>query len=155
MATLIEVVKIWQNIAADHKQIRAFYDKRINEVDIPKLADDKYPLLYAQITDVEIDMQTIAYTFEVVVCELVLEEIDDELNRILHETQLICQDVISAWAMNLAYTQANANSIGTWTIQHPISLQPFEARFSNLLTGWSFAITIVTPTPEDYCNALY
>jgi hypothetical protein len=155
MATLIDVVRIWQDIAEDHKQIRAFYDKRLSEVDIPKLADDKYPLLYAQVTEVEMDSQSIAYSFEVVVAELVIEQVDDELNRILHETQLICQDVLAAWAMNINYSASHSNYVKNWNINYPISLQPFEARFSNLLAGWMFNLEIVTPQGIDFCNALY
>lgn len=148
MNTISQVSLSFATIAEEHEGIHGFFTHRLDEVAAGKITSDKYPLLYAQVTGASIEDGGITYEFEVVVGDIVYEEHEDNLTTIFNDTFLILQDVIAQFA----FSTQTSNVFGVTSIDFPLNCQPFTARFSNMLTGWSMTLDIRVPLPTSLCD---
>jgi hypothetical protein len=154
MVTLSDIDTILRNIATHHNQIRAFYTTALDELDIDKITIDMYPLFYAQCTRISTSENAETFTYEFVVADLVIEEQQGvDLIEVYSETHLIMRDIIAQF--NLAASVSGQFVPGKWVVGFPLNLNPFTARFNNMLTGWGCEVDISVPNPLDLCNALY
>lgn len=153
MQTINDVNNVFKTIAENHGQIKSFYTHSIDEVDIDKITIDEYPLLYAQVTDASVEGTHTEYTYEVFVATVVFENQRDYVTQIYTETMAIMQDVIAEF--HLASNSATSFAPSTWSLEMPISCEPFTARLTNSLTGWSASFTLRLPSPTNLCDALY
>lgn len=152
MFTIQDINNTFEQIVSDHLQLKSFHTHGLDTLDVDKLDVDKYPLLYAQCTDADLDSGFTTFTYELIVADLVIEKQDPNLTEVYSETFLIMQDVVSQF-----YFAVNSSSRvdGAWNIDLPLICQPFTARFTNLLTGWSASIDVKLPNPLDLCDAPY
>lgn len=148
MNTINAINEVFENIATNHQIIQGFYTHRIDELDAGKITIDKYPLLYAQCTNATIYESYVEYEYEVIVADYVTEEHEDQLTSVYNDTFLLMQDVIAQFVFSANSTQ---NTLLT-SVDLPITCQPFTARFSNVLTGWSISLDIKTPMPLTLCD---
>lgn len=153
MQTINDVNDVFKSIADNHQQIKSFYTHSVDEVDIDQITIDDFPLLYAQVTDASIEGTHTVYTYEVFVATVVFENQRDFVTQIYTETMAIMQDVIAEFY--LASSAQTNFAPSTWSLEMPITCEPFTARLTNSLTGWSANFTLRLPSPSNLCDALY
>tara|TARA_R110000824_G_scaffold134186_3_gene297125 strand:+ start:7374 stop:7838 length:465 start_codon:yes stop_codon:yes gene_type:complete len=153
MQTVVDINKAFEDLVANHLQLKQFYTFSLEEIDIDKITVDLFPLLYAQCTSATIEGGATTFDYEVIVADLVIEKQGPEITQIYGETLLILQDVISQFHLNVSAMATEVNS--SWSFDMPIVADPFSARFNNMLTGWSCSFSIRVPNVVNLCNALY
>lgn len=152
MATVKDVSDVFAGIATAHAEVQTFYQHSFDELDINKIPPNGYPLMYAQITRTEISSQKISYDYDLVVADIVFEETQEFMNTTLSNTMLIMTDILAQF--QLAISNQNTVTPTNWTVDFPVSCDPFQFRFQNSLAGWSASITINVPLPLNLCEAL-
>jgi len=155
MQTVVDINNIFQEIVTKHIQLKQFYTFSLDEIDIDKITVDLFPLLYAQCTNASIDGGVTIFTYEVIVADLVIEKQTDLLTEVYAETLLIMQDVIAQFVLSMNSQSFLDNGTHHWGFETPLSCEPFTARFSNMLTGWSTSFEISVPNAIDLCIAPY
>lgn len=153
MQTVSDINDVFQTIVTNHQQLKSFYTHSIDEVDIDKITIDKFPLLYAQVTEASIEGTFTSYTYEVVVATVVFEVQHDYVTEVYTDTLGIMQDVIAEF--HLAQSGQNNFVPSEWSFGMPVTCEPFTARFTNSLTGWSANFELRLPSPSNLCDALY
>lgn len=153
MFTIVDITNTFEAIAADHEQIKSFHTSGLDDLDVDKLDVNKYPLLYAQVTDAELSNGYTVLSFEVMVGDLVIEKQHPTLTEVYSETFLILQDVAAQFWFNVSQQGDQVND--QLSFQVPITCQPFTARFDNLLTGWSCSFEVRLPNAMNLCDAPY
>lgn len=153
MQTINDVNDVFKSIADAHGQIKSFHTHSIDEVDIDQITVDDFPLLYAQVTDAVVEGTHTVYTYEVFVATVVYEAQRDFVTHVYTDTMGIMQDVIAEF--HLASSSATNFAPATWSLEMPITCEPFTARLTNSLTGWSANFTLRLPSPSNLCDALY
>ena len=151
MYTIVDINKVFENIVAEHDQLKSFHTSGLDHLDVDKLDVDKYPLLYAQCTNADLGSGYTTFTYEVLVGDLVMEKQQPVLTEVYSETFLILQDVAAEFWF--AVYDGNSTVPGTWGFDLPLVCQPFTARFNNLLTGWSASFDIKLPNAINLCDA--
>ena len=155
MQTIKDINDVFETIVERHKVLQSFYTISTKEIDIDKLEVNKYPLLYANCSSARIDKQTMEFTYDVIVGDLVIEETQqDDLVQVYNETLHILQDVVAQFELSVSKV-ATAHSNPEWTFELPVNCQPYTSRFDNLLTGWSTSFVIRVPHAVNLCDALY
>tara|TARA_R100000742_G_C4268160_1_gene86486 strand:+ start:875 stop:1306 length:432 start_codon:yes stop_codon:yes gene_type:complete len=131
----------------------------LDEVDINKLDQSDFPILYVEPGNTNIDKGVMTYTFTVFTMSLIKEDLS---NRELVWSQMlqIMQDVISEFRQNLALQTSGGDSGKKFSyipnevvLNLPINAEPFTVRFANMLTGWSASFTMQVNNPNSLCNA--
>lgn len=148
MNTINRINAIFEELANDHAVLKGFYTHRVDELDADKVTLDKYPLLYCQVTNAMIHESFVEYDYELIVADYVNEEHEQNLTRVYNDTLILMQDIVAQFVFSaVAIKNPIVSSVDT-----PINCDPFTARFSNLLTGWSTTLTIRTPLPLTLCD---
>ena len=155
MDTVVDVNNIFKEIVTKHIQLQKFYTFSLDEIDIDKITIDLFPLLYAQVTNMQIDNGVTVFTYEVIVADLTIEKQTDLLTQVYAETALIMQDVIAQFVLSMNSMSILDSNTQHWGFTTPISCDPFTARFSNLLTGWQASFEIRVPNAINLCIAPY
>ncbi len=153
MQTVVDINNTFKQIVSEHKQLKSFYTFSLDRLDMEKLDVDKYPLLYAQCSNAELDASVTVFTYEIIVADMCIEKQDDLLTQIYAETFLILQDVAAKF--RFAVYDGNTTVDGMWDFELPLQCDPFTARFDNLLTGWSTTFEIRLPNVINLCDAPY
>jgi hypothetical protein len=146
--TYKQMVETFESIATNNKVIQSFNSGSLNDVDIEKLDADKFPLMYITPNPVTVDAQTITYSFDVIVAQIIQEDYTG-LDDAYTETLLLIKDVISNFRQ--------ATQSASWADQRtdlvlPVNLDPFTSRFANMLTGWGGTFNIVCQNENDLCS---
>jgi len=155
MDTVVDINNVFKEIVTKHIQLQKFYTFSLDEIDIDKITIDLFPLLYAQVTNMQIDNGVTVFTYEVIVADLTIEKQTDLLTQVYAETALIMQDVIAQFVLSMNSMSVLDSNTQHWGFTTPISCDPFTARFSNLLTGWQAQFEIRVPNAIDLCIAPY
>ena len=148
MNTISIINSIFEEIATDHGVIKGFYTHRTDELDNDKVTLDKYPLMYCQVTNATIHESFVEYDYEVIIADYVNEEHEQNLTKVFNDTLILLQDVLAQFVFSAVSNKVPIVS----SVDTPINCDPFTARFSNLLTGWSATLTIRTPLPLTLCD---
>jgi hypothetical protein len=152
MVTPLELNKIFEQIVADHVQLKGFYTISRDKMDIEKMNIDKYPFLYAQTTGATIDETGTTFTYECIVADLVIENHQD-INQVLSQTQGIVQDIMAEFIQS--YSPSQFINPPQYHIELPVQCNPIQYEYNNSVTGWSFTLEIIVPNALNLCNALY
>ena len=159
MITYKNFIDDFNTIATNHFQINSFHSGMLDEVDINKLDQSDFPILYVEPGNTNIDKGVMTYTFTVFTMSLIKEDLS---NRELVWSQMlqIMQDVISEFRQHLALQTSGGDSGKKFSyipnevvLNLPINAEPFTVRFSNMLTGWSASFTMQVNNPNSLCNA--
>ena len=159
MITYKNFIDDFNTIATNHFLINSFHCGMLDEVDINKLDQSDFPILYVEPGNTNIDKGVMTYTFTVFTMNLIKEDLS---NRELVWSQMlqIMQDVISEFRQNLAVQTSGGDSGKKFSyipnevvLNLPINAEPFTVRFSNMLTGWSATLSLEVNNPNSLCNA--
>ena len=151
MRTINQIIDELGSVALSHRFIRSFKEGEMSEVDIQKLAGDKYPICYADISGESIERGTMTYSLDILVMDMILPGQTDAQEQ-YSDTLRTLNDIISQYAQVLS---AQSDVDRDVTISLPVDCEPFTARFDNLLTGWVGTVQLVTSNELDLCAAAF
>ena len=151
MRTVNQILDELEGIALDHRFIRSFKQGELSEVDIKKLAGDKYPICHADISSATIERGVLVYTLDILVMDLILPGQTDAQEQ-YSDTLRTLIDIVSQYAQVLSSQSDVDRDV---TISLPVDCEPFTARFDNLLTGWAGSMQLVTSNTLDLCGAAF
>ncbi|MDA8959075.1 hypothetical protein N9F11_01505 [Akkermansiaceae bacterium] len=151
MRTINQIIDELGTIALSHHFIRTFKEGELSEVDIQKLAGDKYPICHADISGASIERGTMTYSLDVIVMDMILPGQTDAQEQ-YSDTLRTLNDIVSQYAQVLS---AQSDVDRDVTIELPMDCEPFTARFDNLLTGWVGTVRLVTSNELDLCVAAF
>lgn len=150
--TLNDLSELFANTANSHPIIQAHYTHSPDEVDIDKQTTDRYPFTYAQVTSVEVTPQETTFEFDLVVGDIVYEEMEQDITQIHSATLLIMNDFIASFSFGF---NAASPAAGAHVLDFPVRIQPYRARFGNLIAGWQTSVMLRVPTAVNFCDALH
>ena len=159
MITYKNFIDDFKTVATNHFLINSFHSGMLDEVDINKLDQADFPILYVEPGNTNIDMGVMTYTFTVFTMNLIKEDLSNR-EEVWSEMLQIMQDVISEFRQNLSIQTSGGDSGKKFSyipnevvLNLPINAEPFTVRFANMLTGWSATFTMQVNNPNSLCNA--
>ena len=159
MITYKNFIDDFKTIATNHYLINSFHSGMLDEVDINKLDQSDFPILYVEPSNTNIDKGVMTYTFTVFTMDLIKEDLSNR-EQVWSDMLQIMQDVIAEFRQNLAVQTSGGDSGKKYSyipnevvLNLPINTEPFTVRFSNMLTGWSATFTMQVNNPNSLCNA--
>ena len=159
MITYKNFIDDFKTVATNHFLINSFHSGMLDEVDINKLDQADFPILYVEPGNTNIDMGVMTYTFTVFTMNLIKEDLSNREN-VWSEMLQIMQDVIAEFRQNLSVQTSGGDSGKKFSyipnevvLNLPINAEPFTVRFANMLTGWSATFTMQVNNPNSLCNA--
>ena len=159
MITFKNIVDDFNNIATNHYLINSFHSGLLDEVDINKLDQSDFPILYIEPGTSNVDTGVLTYSFTVFTISMIKEDLEDR-NMVWSNMLLVMQDIIAEFKQNLSLQTSGGDSgkkysyvPGEVVLNTPISVEPFTARFANILTGWSANFTMQVNNANSLCNA--
>lgn len=158
MITYKNIIDDFKTIATNHFVINSFHSGMLDEVDINKLDETDFPILYVEPGNTNIDKGVLTYTFTVFTMNLVKEDLSNR-EVVWSEMLQIMQDIIAEFRQNLSVQTANDTGKKFSYIPNevvlnlPISAEPFTVRFANMLTGWSASFTMQVNNNNSLCDA--
>ena len=169
------IVSSFNEIANAHDNIKSFHCGYMDEVDIKKLGLEDYVILYLEPSSANLDTGILIFSFNVYVLDMANNQITGTLpNRIdddvitnevrvgrinaFSNTLQILQDVINEYKHSMYGVSASPDQRDTGSyapsvsiLQLPINIEPFTARFNNMLTGWVAQISIQVNNQNNLC----
>tara|TARA_R100000781_G_scaffold84553_1_gene52019 strand:+ start:609 stop:1121 length:513 start_codon:yes stop_codon:yes gene_type:complete len=159
MITFKNIVDDFNNIATNHYLVNSFHSGLLDEVDINKLDQSDFPILYIEPGTSNVDTGVLTYSFTVFTISMIKEDLEDR-NMVWSNMLLVMQDIIAEFKQNLSLQTSGGDSgkkysyvPGEVVLNTPISIEPFTARFANILTGWSATFTMQVNNANSLCNA--
>ena len=159
MITYKNFIDDFKTVATNHFLINSFHSGMLDEVDINKLDQADFPILYVEPGNTNIDKGVMTYTFTVFTMNLIKEDLSNR-EEVWSEMLQIMQDVISEFRQNLSVQTSGGDSGKKFSyipnevvLNLPINAEPFTVRFANMLTGWSATFTMQVNNPNSLCNA--
>ena len=139
-----EIVKLLEDIATNHYQIRGFgfgdpWEYLASET-------PKTPIMWGMLGNTSRTDKEITYNYKLLVMDLVKRDESDE-NEVLTDTQKIIFDVI-AILNSISYNDSFILSVGN-------TIEPFTERFDNSVSGWAVDVTFRLPFENDLCQIPY
>ena len=159
MVTFKNVIDDFSDIATNHYLINSFHSGFLDEVDVNKLDQSDFPILYCEPGVATIDMGVLTYSFTIFVLDMLKEDLSNR-NDVWTNTLEISQDIIAEFRQNLALQTSGDDSGKKFSyvtdeavLELPITSEPFTARFANILTGWSSSMSIQVNNANNLCDA--
>ena len=159
MVTLKNIIDDFSDIATNHYLINSFHSGFLDEVDINKLDQADFPILYCEPGTATIDMGVLTYSFTIFVLDMLKEDLTNR-NIVWTNTLDITQDIIAEFRQNLALQRSDGDSGKKFSyvpdeavLELPITTEPFTARFANILTGFSTNMSIQVNNANNLCDA--
>jgi hypothetical protein len=152
-----------KQLGAEHEQIATTTTGDIWKIDLAK--NTLFPLLHINPVNVETGLSSLTYNFQLFVMDAVSEKENwTEANiqsaaylsneqEVMSSCLQICVDIISMMR------HSKWQGAGELDINDPVyftdgeyTLEPFQERFDDLLTGWVFSIGIVVQNDFQACT---
>ena len=159
MITYKNIIDDFSTIATNHYLINSFHSAMLDEVDIDKLDLSNFPILYVEPGTVTTDTGVLNYSFTIFIMSLIKEDLTNR-DEVWSSTLEIMQDIIAEFKQNLSLQTSGGDSGKKYSyvsdevvLETPINIEPFTARFANILTGWSAEFNLQVNNPNSLCNA--
>jgi hypothetical protein len=141
-----QFLSLFKEIADKHYQIKRFGSGELSEADINKSISEnqKFPVLWATPTSVTTQPNTVLYTFNLLVFDIVDK---DKLNQneVLSDTLQIILDILRI----LRYDNNEFN-----VITDP-NIEPFGGNYSEWVFGWNMTVEIEVDFQQNTCDIPY
>lgn len=159
MITYKNIIDDFNTIATNHFLINSFHSGMLDEVDLNKLDQSDFPILYVEPGNTNIDKGVMTYTFTVFTMNLIKEDLSNR-EEVWSEMLQIMQDIIAEFRQNLSVQTSGGDSGKKFSyvpnevvLNMPINAEPFTVRFANMLTGWNATFTMQVNNANSLCNA--
>jgi hypothetical protein len=162
--TYNNAINTLKNIGDNHLQIKTTTTGDIFEVNLEK--NELFPIMHINPVNVTTGQSELNFNFQIFVMDLVSEDnnwtqtnIQSANNlsneqEVLSETLSICTDIIGALRHGVMQSMVGVNDINQpiYFLDGEMTLEPFNERFDNLVTGFVFNITLTTMNDFQTCN---
>ena len=138
--TYNNVIDALKSIGDKHLMIKKVESGDLWDMDLEK--NTKYPLMFINPDSVSANTNTLLYTFQIFICDLVMVD-DSNEQEILSDTLQIALDIIT-----LIKEEQHE---GLYT-KEDFDIEPFTERFDNALAGWVFTLPIEVTNDYQTCN---
>ena len=162
--TYNNVINTLKQLGIEHNQIHTTTTGDIWKIDFND-KNTKFPLFHINPVNVSTGQSTLTYNFQLFVMDIVSEDEDwtnanfqsaDYLSNeqeVLNECLQICTDIIgmlrhSKWQSQLT----NDIDAPVYFGEGEFTLEPFNERFDNELSGWVFQLPITVHNDFQTCN---
>ena len=154
-----------KSLGEQHEQISTTTTGDIWRID---MNETLFPLFHINPVNVETGLSSLTYNFQLFVMDAVTEKENwteanfQSADYLSNEQEVassclqVCVDIIGMFRHS---KWQSANADGTQDIDDPVyftdgeyTLEPFQERFDNLLTGWVFSIGIVVENDFQTCT---
>ena len=159
MITFKNLIDDFSDIATNHYLINSFHSGFLDEVDVNKLDQSDFPILYCEPGTATIDMGVLTYSVTIFVLDMLKEDLTKR-DIVWTSTLQTTQDIIAEFRQNLSLQTSGGDSGKKFSyvadeivLELPISTEPFTARFANILTGWSTSMSVQVNNANNLCNA--
>ena len=159
MITYKNIIDDFNTIATNHFLINSFHSGMLDEVDLNKLDQSDFPILYVEPGNTNIDKGVMTYTFTVFTMNLIKEDLTNR-EEVWSEMLQIMQDIIAEFRQNLSVQTSGGDSGKKFSyvpnevvLNMPINAEPFTVRFANMLTGLNATFTMQVNNANSLCNA--
>jgi hypothetical protein len=159
MITYKNIIDDFNSVATNHFLINSFHSGMLDEVDINKLDTSDFPILYIEPSTTTVNTGVLTYSFMVFTIDLIKEDLSNR-DEVWTSMLEVMQDVIAEFKQNLSLQGSDGDSGKKYSyvpdevvLEEPISIEPFTARFSNMLTGWNATFTMQVNNPNSLCTA--
>tara|TARA_R110002020_G_scaffold224736_1_gene434629 strand:+ start:2341 stop:2826 length:486 start_codon:yes stop_codon:yes gene_type:complete len=144
--TLENLYKLLKDVAGANLLVSTTTIGDIFEVD---LVETSYPLLHIGTSSASYGLNTLTYSFQLIVMDLVDKDEANE-EEVLSDTLQIIGDILSA----IRYTNATeyTDFLHVVRIDDNISCEPFTERFDNEVSGWTATINIEVDFDASACS---
>tara|TARA_R100001015_G_C4631678_1_gene194409 strand:- start:2418 stop:2972 length:555 start_codon:yes stop_codon:yes gene_type:complete len=168
--TYNNVVNFMCRLGEYHKQIHTVSVGDIYDINLQQL--EKFALMHINPTNVTTGDSSMTYNFQIFICDIVSENMPTTtevtnatnlpklLNRknnqqeVWNETLNITKDIIGMIRHSSRQSQAGVDDINfpLYFTNGQFTIEPFQERFDNLLTGWVFNVGIQVIDDFDTCD---
>jgi hypothetical protein len=159
MITYKNIIDDFNTIATNHFLINSFHSGMLDEVDLNKLDQSDFPILYVEPGNTNIDKGVMTYTFTVFTMSLIKEDLSNR-DEVWDTMLQVMQDIIAEFRQNLSVQTSGGDSGKKFSyvpnevvLNMPINAEPFTVRFANMLTGWNATFTMQVNNANSLCNA--
>lgn len=151
-----------------HEQISTVSVGDIFDINLEKM--EKFPLLHINPTNVTTGDSTLTYNFQIFIADIVSNDMStqtgqqSQLRKLLNnknnqqeiwnQTLAIATDFIGMLRHSSRQSLARVDDINAplYFTTEQFTIEPFQERFDNLLTGWVFNIGIQVMNDFDTCT---
>ena len=151
--TYLNVVDTLRQVGENHHQIKTTTYGDIWDIDLSK--NTKFPLFHINPVSVETGEAQLTMNFQLFVMQVVYDTTLHE--EVLSECLSICTDIIGVFRHSAQQGVAITSTASD--IDNPIyftegefTLEPFNERFDNELTGWVFNLGVLVPNTFQTCE---
>jgi hypothetical protein len=159
MITYKNIVDDFNDIATNHYLINSFHNGFLDEVDIDKMNETDFPILYLEPAPSTLDKGVLTYSFNVFVLTLLKEDLSNR-EQVWSDTLQIMQDITAEIKQNLALQTSGGDSGKKFSyfenevvLELPLTIEPITARFANILTGWTSNVNLQVNNTNNLCEA--
>lgn len=162
--TYNNAINTLKNIGDNHDQIKTTTSGDIWDIDLS--VNTLFTLMHINPVSVVTGESQLNYSFQIFIMDLVSEDSNwtqanmqsannlSNEQEVLSDTLQICTDIIGMLRHGIQQSIVGVNDIDvpTYFIDDQYTLEPFNEKFDNLLTGWTFTINMVTQNDFQSCN---
>lgn len=162
--TYNNAINTLKNIGDNHEQIKTTTTGDIWEINLDK--NELFPVMHINPVNVTTGQSELNYNFQIFVMDLVTEDSGwtttniqsssqlSNSQEVLSDTLQICTDIIGMLRHGVEQSLTTVNDIDypIYFMDGEMTLEPFQERFDNLVTGFVFNITLVTMNDFQSCN---
>jgi hypothetical protein len=152
MKSYKQIVELLEDIQQKHLILQSFHAGPLDQVDIAKLGQTSYPLLYCEIMGATIENGVLTYDIELFVADMILPDLKNR-TQVYSDTLQLLHDVLDQFIQSLATTNTTVDD--GYKLELPATCTPFTARFDNELTGWSGSFSLEVSNSNNLCIAPY
>ena len=142
--TLLNIIKLYENIASANSYIQDFTFGDIFEID---LNETNYALSHLSIESANYSNHELTYNLRLYVIDLVSKDEGNE-NDVLSDTLQVIGDFISQFKHSTSFG-ATEND---YRMSENVSCTPFTERFDNEVSGWTADISITVSFNASACT---
>ncbi|QDP64157.1 MAG: hypothetical protein Unbinned2250contig1000_16 [Prokaryotic dsDNA virus sp.] len=145
--TLYKLLNAFVVYGDENFQINSTVIGPTEEMDVEKMDASLFPILFINPSTASIDKGEADISIELIIATLQPNDLKSR-TYVLSNMFYVMKDII-ALGHNHAYD--DTKFIPRCTMELPVSLDPFTARFENMLVGWSTQLTFGVDNTNDVC----
>tara|TARA_R110000787_G_C13038980_1_gene405132 strand:+ start:15 stop:491 length:477 start_codon:yes stop_codon:yes gene_type:complete len=145
--TLFKLLNAFEVYGKENFQIHSTVIGPTEEMDVEKMDATLFPCLFINPSTASIDKGEADISVELIIATLQPNDLKSR-TYVLSNMFYIMKDVI---ALGHNHEYDDTKFIPRCTMELPVSLDPFTARFENMLVGWSAQLTFAVDNTNDVC----
>lgn len=146
-----QVVELFKSISLSQIAVKQFQVGMPSDIDVETDVHtfQRFPLVFLVPRTSQMDrFGKMVLGFDLVICDIAKDNEEDLQINTYNNTLLIGQDILSKIIMT------DWNTVGI-EIQTPVNFTPFQEKFNNNLTGWTWNLNVIVKSPFNLCDAAF